>query len=127
MSFLVSGTAMLKCSFGIAPPPMTVLPKAQAQVLLPLAGILDNAAIVNVPPFGMCMSLANPTVAAATSAALGVLTPMPCVPALPAPWLPGAPNVLISGAPALTSDCKLMCVYGGMIQIVMPGQTQVQT
>lgn len=127
MPFLVSGTAVLQCSFGVAPPPMNVLPKAQAQVLLPLAGILDNAPMVNVPTFGMCSSLANPTVAAATSAALGVLTPMPCVPCVPAPWLPGAPNILVSNAPAVTSDCKLMCAYGGVIQIVMPGQVQVQT
>ena len=127
MSFLVSGTAMLQCSFGVAPPPLTVLPKAQAQVLLPLAGVLDNAPMANVPTFGMCSSLANPEVASATAAALGVLTPMPCVPALPAPWLPGAPNVLVAGAPAVTSDCKLMCAYGGVIQIVVPGQVQVQT
>jgi hypothetical protein len=127
MPLLVTGTAMLQCSFGIAPMPMTVLPKAQAQVLLPLAGILDNAAMANVPSFGTCTSLANPEVAAATAAALGVLTPMPCVPLLPAPWLPGAPNVLIGSAPALTSDCKLMCAYGGVIQIVLPGQMQAQT
>ncbi len=127
MPFVVTGTATLQCSFGAGPMPLTVLPKQQAQVLLPMAGTLDANPIANVAPFVMCNSLANPQVAAATAAALGVLTPMPCVPVLPAPWLPGQPNVLVGGAPALTSDCKLMCAYGGVVQIVLPGQTQVQT
>lgn len=127
MPFVVTGTAMLQCSFGSAPMPLTVLPKQQAQVLLPMAGTLDGNPIANVPPFVTCSCLGNPQVASATAAALGVLTPMPCVPALPAPWLPGQPNVLVGGAPALTNDCKIMCAYGGVIQIAMPGQTQVQT
>jgi hypothetical protein len=125
MSFVVTGTAMLQCSFGVAPMPLTVLPKAQAQVLLPVGAALDKNPIANVPPFAMCRSLANPAVAAATAAALGVPTPAPCLPALPAPWLPGQVNVLVAGAPALTNDCKLSCAYGGLIQIALPGQTQV--
>ena len=86
---------------------------------------MDNAPLVNILPFGMCNSPSNPTVAAATAAALGVLTPMPCVPATAAPWVPGAPTVLIGNMPALTSDCKLMCSYGGVIQIVSPGEFTV--
>jgi hypothetical protein len=86
---------------------------------------MDHIPIANIAPFGMCASIANPTVAAATAAALGVLTPMPCVPATPAPWLPGAPTVLIGGMPALDNTCKLMCLWAGVIQIVNPGQTTV--
>ena len=127
MSLVVTGTATLQCSFGAAPIPMSVLPKMQAQVLLPMASTLDNAPMMNVPSFGMCQSLANPMVAAATAAALGALTPMPCLPTLPGPWLPGAPNVLVAGIPALTSDCKLICAYAGIIQIVVPGQLEVLT
>jgi hypothetical protein len=77
-------------------------------------------------PFGMCSSLANPTVAAATSAALGVLTPMPCIPMTTAPWIVGAPTVLIGDKPALNNSSTLMCNWGGVIQITMPGQTTVQ-
>jgi hypothetical protein len=86
---------------------------------------MDNKPIVNVPPFGMCSSMANPTVAAATAAALGVLTPMPCVPVLPAPWVTGAPTALIGGMPTLNNNSKLMCAWAGVIQIVNPGQTTV--
>jgi Domain of unknown function (DUF4280) len=70
----------------------------------------------------MCTSPANPMVAAATAAALGVPTPMPCIPVTPAPWVPGAPTVMISNMPALNNTSKLMCIWGGVIQIVVPGQ-----
>jgi hypothetical protein len=31
--------------------------------------------------------------------------------------------VLIGGMPALDNSCRLMCLCGGMIQIINPGQT----
>jgi hypothetical protein len=78
---------------------------------------------MNIPPFGMCQSPSNPTVAAATAAALGVLTPMPCIPATPAPWVPGAPTVTLCNAPALDNTSKLTCIWGGVISFTNPGQT----
>jgi hypothetical protein len=122
MAMQVCMGAMLQCSFGVAPSTLVVLP--QNRVLScgpPAANIMDGKPIVNVPPFGMCSSPSNPTVAAATAAALGVLTPMPCVPVTPAPWVPGAPTVLIGNMPALDNNSKLMCSWGGVIQIVSPG------
>ncbi|NEZ55300.1 DUF4280 domain-containing protein, partial [Adonisia turfae] len=93
----------------------------------PLAAtIMDYAPIVNIPPFGMCTSLANPTVASATAAALGVLTPMPCLPVIPAPWVPGSPTVNINNFPALNNSSKCMCTWGGVITIMNPGQFTVQ-
>jgi len=86
---------------------------------------MDHVPMVNIMPFGMCTSLANPTVAAATAAAWGVLTPMPCIPNTPAPWVPGAPTVLLGNAPTLDNVSKLMCVWGGLIQIVVPGEFTV--
>ncbi len=82
--------------------------------------------MVNIPPFGMCMSLANPAVAAATAAALGVLTPMPCVPVTPAPWVPGSPTVPIGNMPALNNTCQCMCNWAGVITISVPGQVTTQ-
>lgn len=123
MGIQVCMGAMMQCSFGAAPSSLIVLPASQ--VLAggpPAATIMDSKPIMNIPPFGMCSSLANPTVAAATTAALGVLTPMPCVPVTPAPWAPGSPTVLIGNQPALNNQSKLMCSWGGVIQIVSPGE-----
>lgn len=118
--------AMLQCSFGVAPSTLVVLPTNCALTTTPAATIMDFAPIVNVPPFGMCQSPSNPTVAAATAAALGVLTPMPCVPVTAAPWVVGSPTVLIGNMPALNNTSKLMCSWGGVIQITNPGQTTTQ-
>ena len=93
---------------------------------MPAANIMDNIPMVNVPPFAMCSSLANPTVAAATTAALGVLTPMPCVPVTPAPWTPGSATVMLANMPALNNTCTLNCIWGGVITFSQPGQTTVQ-
>ena len=82
--------AMMTCSFGVAPSSLIVLPQNRVMTNnMPAANIMDNKPIVNIPPFGMCSSLANPQVAAATTAALGVLTPMPCIPVTVTPWAPG--------------------------------------
>ena len=117
--------AMLQCSFGAAPSSLVVLPVNCVMTGTPAATIMDNIPIANIPPFGVCSSMANPMVAAATAAALGVLTPMPCIPVTPAPWVVGAPTVLIGNFPALNDSSKLMCTWAGVIQIVMPGQFPV--
>lgn len=118
------GTATLMCSFGVAP--STLVPTSAPTVLIegkPAATITDCAAIVNIPPFGMCTSLGNPTVAAATAAALGVLTPMPCVP-VTSPWVNGAVQTLVAGKPGLTIGAMCTCAYGGMIQIINPASVR---
>ncbi len=120
--------AMLQCSFGAAPSSLIVIPKGPPTMAGgPLAAtIMDFAPIANIPPFGMCSSIANPMVAAATAAAFGVLTPMPCIPVTVAPWVVGAPTVLINNFPALNNSAKCMCTWGGVISINMPGQFTVQ-
>ncbi len=126
MGNLVCNGAMLMCSFGVAPSTLMVLPKNLVNAGgPPAANIMDNVPMVNILPFGMCQSLANPTVASATSAAMGVLTPMPCIPVTAAPWAPGSPQVLIGKLPALNNSSKLMCNWGGVISINMPGQMTV--
>jgi hypothetical protein len=115
--------AMLQCSMGMAPRSLVVLPVNRVLTsYVPAANIMDNKPLVNIMPFGMCQSPANPTVASATAAALGVLTPMPCVPNTTAPWAPGAPTVLIANQPALDDTSKLMCMWGGVISVTQPGQ-----
>ncbi|MCA0457378.1 MAG: DUF4280 domain-containing protein [Chloroflexi bacterium] len=115
--------APLLCSFGAAPSTLVVTPENMVtSSSVPAATIMDNIPMKNIMPFGMCSSLANPTVAAATAAASGVLTPMPCIPVTPAPWAPGSPTVMIAGKPALNNTCKLMCNWGGVIQINAAGQ-----
>lgn len=115
--------ASVMCSFGLAPASLIVLPERMVLVEgTPAATIMDSQ-IDNVPTFGMCTSLANPEVAAATSAALGVLTPMPCVPVL-TPWTPGSPTTLIGKQPALVAGSQCQCAYGGVIEIVFPGCTR---
>lgn len=122
---MVCTGAAMQCSFGTAPSVLNVLPVRRTMVAgRPAATIADNAPFVNVPPFAMCLSIANPAVAAATTAALGVLTPMPCLPVLPAPWVPGAPTTHVGGVPALTTGSMCTCAYGGVISIVSPGQFQ---
>ena len=126
MGFIVTGGASLQCSFGMAPSVLTVLPTNKVMVSLFVATIMDNKPFLNVMPFGMCTTPSNPTVAAATAAALGVLTPMPCVPVTVAPWLPGKPTVLVGSFPALTDSSVLMCMWGGVIKINVAGQFKVQ-
>jgi hypothetical protein len=114
---------MLKCSMGIAPSSLIVVPANRVMTSSqPAATIMDNKPMVNVMPFGMCRSPANPAVAAATAAALGVLTPMPCIPNTPTPWAPGAPTVHVASQPALDDTSKLMCIWAGIIEITSPGQ-----
>lgn len=124
---IVTMGATLLCSFGVAPSSYVVTPEnAVTGGVMPAATVLDNVPMKNIMPFGMCTSLSNPTVASATAAALGVLTPMPCIPVIPAPWTPGSPTVSYGGKPALTSSCQAQCAYGGAITITSPGQTTVQ-
>lgn len=119
--------AMMTCSFGAAPSSLIVLPLNRVMTSnMPAANIMDNKPIVNIPPFAMCTSMANPTVIAATTAAFGVLTPMPCVPVTVAPWAPGSPTVMIANMPALNNTCMLNCTWGGVISISQPGQMTEQ-
>jgi hypothetical protein len=117
--------AMMSCSFGMAPSTLAVLPKNRVMTSkMPAANIMDNIPMLNIPPFAMCQSMANPMVAAATAAALGVLTPMPCIPVTVAPWSPGTPQTMIGKMPALNNSCMLNCMWGGVISISNAGQTQ---
>jgi hypothetical protein len=127
MPELVVMGAALKCTFGAAPSSLAVLPLATVQGCdVPAANIQDFKPMVNIAPFGVCRSMSNPQVAAATAAAQGVLTPQPCVPATSAPWTPGASKTMVGGQPALTNSCTCQCGWGGTISITSAGQTKIQ-
>ena len=113
----------MKCPMGMAPSVFNATPKMVMTSNMPAGNILDFVPILNIPPFGMCKSPANPMVIAATAAALGALTPMPCIPMTVTPWAPGSPTVLLSGAPALNNTSKLACLWGGVIEFTQAGQT----
>ena len=119
----VCNGAQLMCSMGSAPSALGVLPVSRVLTSnQPAANIMDHKPMVNIKPFGMCRSLANPSVAAATAANKGVLTPMPCIPNTPSPWVPGVPTVLVGNQPAVDNTCKVICMWAGSISVVMPGQ-----
>ena len=123
---IVCTNAKLQCSFGGS---ITLLGSPENRVKtsnLPAAVIFDNVLGKNLAPAGMCTSLANPAVAAATAAAAGVLTPQPCVPVTPAPWSPGCIRVMFNHKPALNNTCILTCIWGGVITVTSPGQTRAQ-
>lgn len=125
MAQFVVNNAVLKCTFGLAPSPMTVIRPTVTMGGQPAATIMDYAPMVNIKPFGMCTTQSNPTVAAATAAALGTPTPAPCIPNTVAPWIPGNPKVLIQNQPALMSTCSCLCLWGGSISVTFAGQVKV--
>lgn len=128
MPFQTCMGATLQCiPFGVAPSSLIVIPKGPPVSVKGMlaATIMDCIPITNIPPFGMCLSIANPAVASATAAALGVLTPMPCVPVPVGPWKPGAMKTKINNMPALPDFAVCNCMWGGVIKIMNPGQFQV--
>lgn len=119
--------AKMTCSFGMAPSALVVLPENRVLTgEVPDANIMDHIPLTNIMPFGMCQSPANPEVAAATAAAMGVLTPMPCVPVTPEPWTPGAPTVLLGNFPTLDNTSQLLCTWGGVITFIDAGEETVE-
>jgi len=124
MPIFVTKGAKLKCSMGDSISEFNVIHASKVVYLHGenLGNIMNNKPMLNIKACGMCQSLANPSVAAATSVAMGVLTPMPCIPNTTSPWMKGKMNVLVKGQPALMDDCKLMCACGGVIEVVDNGQ-----
>ena len=119
----VNSGAKIKCSFGSSQGLLTVLPNSTSLAGGAMATIMDNKSMMNIKPCGMCRSLVNPQVAAATSAAMGVLTPMPCIPNTPGPWLMGKSDFKVKNKPVLMDNARLMCSYGGIITIASVGKT----
>ena len=121
-SFITAG-ALITCSFGLTPCPLVVSPARNVFLSgRQKANIMDFIPFTNISSFGMCSAPTNPEVIAATAAAMGVFTPMPCIPAIVSPWMVGAPTVLVQGAPALTDMDRNMCMWLGVISFTNNGQ-----
>ena len=114
--------AALQCSFGTAP--STFAASGVEVDATAAAGVVTDVAASNVPPFAMCTSLANPQVASATAAAMGTLTPQPCVPVLQ-PWSPGSSEVTIGNVAPLDDSSQCNCSWGGVVTVSSAGQTSV--
>lgn len=121
MTKVVIGGATLKCSMGSAPSSLSVLPQKKTNCENQRAAtVQDFQPITNIASFGMCQSLANPQVAAATAAANGTLTPQPCLPATATPWSPGSSTVVIAKEAVLSDDSTCNCQWAGVIEVTTP-------
>jgi hypothetical protein len=120
----VAATAVTVCTFSLGGATSTFVPTPRPVLSSSLINgvIIDIIPFTNIIPFPMCCSPSNPAFIAATSAALGVPTPVPCTPVTQAPWAPGVPSVQITNIPVLDNTCKLNCMLGGVISIMFPAQ-----
>ena len=126
MAKLVTTGAMLQCTFGTTPCSLMVTDPTRPKCgNLPMATIQDSIPSTNIPTIGMCQSITNPQVSSATAAAMGTLTPQPCIPAIASAWSPGSAQIKVKGVPALTNTCKCMCMWAGNISITNPGNTAI--
>lgn len=127
MPKLVVHGATLRCNQGTSPSSLSVLPADRVDGdEKPAATVMDFQPSVNIAPFGMCTTQANPQVASATAAAQGVLTPMPCMPVVTAPWSHGSSVVMIRDKKALTVGSTCTCAWTGTIDVVDPGSQLVE-
>lgn len=122
MGTLVCTGATMQCSFGTTPASFSA--SSTDVTATTAAGVISDVGAANVPPFGLCTSVSNPQVAAATTAALGVLTPQPCLPVL-TPWTPGSSEATVDGVPALDDSSTCSCSWGGVISLSDAGQVEV--
>jgi len=117
---LVTG-GTLKCPFGDAISKFTATNAPTMKISGQMIGTINDAAGgMNIASFGMCKSLANPAVQAATAAAMGVLTPQPCMPNT-SRWI-AIGIVTMNGKQVLSNECCIACAYGGTVSVVDPGQ-----
>lgn len=119
----VAATATLQCPFGTMTSKLVVGPDRTTMLGgKPMANIMDYTPMYNIMPFGQCNNPGFPPTASATAAAMGTLTPMPCVPNIVAPWAPPKANLMVNGKPALMMSCMCNCLWGGVITIQNDGQ-----
>lgn len=115
MRRLVLHGATLGCTHGSSTAFLSIAPGRRAGALV--ATVRDHASLMNIAPFGLCSSLSNPRVAAATAASRGDLTPQFCVPHTPGPWTQSDPATEVDGVEALHEGATCRCAWGGRISV----------
>ncbi|MEO5729600.1 MAG: DUF4280 domain-containing protein [Byssovorax sp.] len=118
---LCTGTT-LTCIMGLTPTVFIANPLPGAPLIngISPAATIDQVLLTNIPSFGMCTSPTNPAVIAATTAALGVPTPAPCVPVPAGPWAPPSLVAHANTLPLATVASKCICALGGLISVTVP-------
>lgn len=123
MGLQATGLALTRCSFGMVPMPFITIPiHRDITFIMPAATIMDHFPFLNILPFIMCQSKANPMVIAIMAATFGAVQMAPCIPMTFAPWVPPCPTVTIDGMPAANNSAKTFCLWGGCISFIFPGQ-----
>lgn len=122
MPALLCTGAQLRCSFGSAPAVFANLPTTTPLMsgTLPAATITQLVPLLNIATFATCSAPTNPAVIAATSAALGVPTPAPCVPAIVGTWTPPSSVMKSGGLPLATVGSVCNCSWLGVITVTTP-------
>jgi Domain of unknown function (DUF4280) len=118
MPLLAADEALLTCDKGSLPSPLGVIavnPQIRAVQKL-AAEVTDCKPNFNIRPFGMCSSMGNPAVKAATAENEGVLTPQPCTPNIITAWS-GASVVTLRKVPALHVGGSVSCTFGGSVEV----------
>ena len=128
MAKYVCNGAVLKCSQAMPPSISTliVIPPDVKAEKKQMANMMDYVPMTNIPTFGLCNAKANPAVIAATSAALGVHTPAPCIPNIVTPWIECKTDVLVRKNPAVLKSSSLQCMWSGKISVNSEGQTTIK-
>ena len=118
--------ASMMCTFGMAPSSLVVLPTNKVLTnMMPDANIMDHIPMVNIMPFGMCMSPSNPSVGRRHRRGAGC--------AHSHALHSGNPRAVDSGRdhrpdrqlPGVDNASQLMCTWGGVITFVTPGEFTV--
>jgi hypothetical protein len=125
MPEFLTSDSILQCNHGEAPMPFQTLPLPGKPMVLGgmvIATLTDTVPMLNIPSFVMCNSMANPEVIAATAAAMGELTPMPCVPVVISPWMPPSALTTALGVPLAMASSRCLCAWGGEISVAQPAE-----
>ena len=106
----------VNCSMGSAPCKIKVVSNDKLFVENKKVATVNDYKIPSISGFGMCKSMSNPKVEAATAAANGVLQPQPCEPVINSSWS-GNTKLCAKGIMAITDKSHNKCLYAGNLSV----------